>query len=208
MSTNSISKNLNRTLVLASRSPRRKELLEKAGIKHTPFSVEVSENLSENLNLDDAIMEIARRKAVAILEPVKSLNLQNILVLSSDTLVVLMGEVLGKPIDEGQAYDFLRRLSGQTHEVKTSICFYDTVTGNVISQIESSFVTFRNLTDDEIWSYIKSGDPMDKAGAYGIQGPGGKFISHLDGELENVMGLPIKRVLKIIQENGWEIKRL
>lgn len=207
MSTNSTNKNLIRTLVLASRSPRRKELLEKAGIEHTPFSVEVSENLSENLNLDDAIMEIARQKAMAILEPVKSLNLQNILILSSDTLVILKGEVLGKPLDQGQAYDFLRRLSGQTHEVKTSICFHDTVTGKTISQIESSLVTFRELKSEEIWDYIKTGDPMDKAGAYGIQGVGGKFIKKLEGELENVMGLPIKRVIKVIKENNWEIKK-
>ena len=110
-------------------------------------------------------------------------------------------------MDEGQAYEFLRRLSGQTHEVKTSICFHDTVTENTISQIESSFVTFRDLSDEEVWDYIKTGDPMDKAGAYGIQGVGGKFISHLEGELENVMGLPIKRVIRVIQENHWDLKR-
>lgn len=197
--------NLQRTLVLASQSPRRKELLEKAGIHFKTFSVQVSEFLNENLNLDDAIMEIARQKAVAILDPVKSLNLKDILVLASDTLVVLNGKVLGKPIDEGQAYDFLRRLSGQTHEVKTSVCFVDTVTGKVISEIESAFVTFRELSDEKIWAYINTGDPMDKAGAYGIQSTGKDFIVKLEGELDNVMGLPVKRVLRIIQDNKWII---
>lgn len=206
MSTNSTSKNNLRTLVLASQSPRRKELLEKAGLTFTTFSVEVSEFLNKNLNLDDAIMAIARQKAEAVLEPIKSLNLRNILVLSSDTMVVLNGEALGKPIDEGQAYDFLRRLSGHTHEVKTSIYFWDTVTQRGISQIESAFVTFKKLSDDEIWKYIKTGDPMDKAGAYGIQGKASEFISHLDGEIDTVRGLPVKRVLKVIHENKWIFK--
>lgn len=205
MSTNSVKNNFQRTLVLASQSPRRKELLENAGLLFKTFSVQVSEFLNENLNLDDAIMEIARQKAMAVVEPVKSLNLQNILILSSDTLVILGGQVLGKPIDEGQAFDFLRRMSGRSHEVKTSICFHDTVTGNTITQIESAFVTFRKLSDEEIWSYIKSGDPMDKAGAYGIQGKAKEFIVNLDGSLDTVMGLPVKRVLSVIKENNWEI---
>lgn len=196
--------NLQRTLVLASQSPRRKELLGKTGIAFKTFSVQVSEFLNENLNLDDAIMAIARQKAEAVVEPIKSLNLKDILILASDTLVVLEGQVLGKPIDESQAYDFLRRLSGQTHEVKTSICFYDTVTKKYISEIESSFVTFKNLSDEEIWSYIKTGDPMDKAGAYGIQNTEKTFIVGLEGELDTVMGLPVKRVLRLIKENNWQ----
>ena len=203
MSTNSTQNNLQRTLVLASQSPRRKELLGNTGIAFKTFSVQVSEFLNENLNLDDAIMAIARQKAEAVVEPIKSLNLKDILILSSDTLVVLNGRVLGKPIDEGQAYEFLRRLSGQTHEVKTSICFYDTVTKKNISEIESSFVTFKNLSDEEIWAYIKTGDPMDKAGAYGIQNTARTFIVKLEGELDTVMGLPVKRVLRVIRENGW-----
>ena len=210
MSTNSQNKsqqnNLERSLVLASQSPRRKELLGKTGIPFQTFSVQVSEFLNENLNLDDAIMAIARQKGEAVVEPIKSLNLHNILVLSSDTMVVLNGEALGKPIDEGQAYDFLRRLSGHTHEVKTSIYFWDTVTQRGISQIESAFVTFKKLSDDEIWKYIKTGDPMDKAGAYGIQGKASEFISHLDGEIDTVRGLPVKRVLKVIHENKWIFK--
>ena len=210
MSTNSVkinsAKSSKRTLVLASQSPRRKELLEKAGINFTTFSVQVSEFLNENLNLDDAIMEIARQKALAVVEPVKSMNLPSILVLSSDTVVVLGQEVLGKPLDQGQAFDFLRRMSGQTHEVKTSICFHDTVTQKTISEIESAFVTFKNLSDEEIWNYIKTGDPMDKAGAYGIQGKAKEFIVRLEGELDTVMGLPVKRVLRVISENKWDLK--
>jgi septum formation protein len=205
MSTNSTLINSKRTLVLASQSPRRKELLEKAGIVFKTLSVQVSEFLNENLNLDDAIMEIAREKAMAVLDHVKSLNSGDILVLSSDTVVVLGGKVLGKPLDQGQAFDFLRRMSGQTHEVKTSICFHDTVTQKTICEIESAFVTFRDLSDEEIWSYIRTGDPMDKAGAYGIQGKAKEFIVNLKGELDTVMGLPVKRVLRVIRENKWEL---
>lgn len=199
------SENAKRTLILASQSPRRRELLEKAGVRFTTFSVQVSEFLSENLNLDDAIMAIARQKAMAILDPVKVLNLPDILILSSDTMVVLGKDVLGKPTDQGQAFDFLRRLSGKTHEVKTSIYFFDTVTNHEISEIESAFVTFKELGDEEIWSYVKTGDPMDKAGAYGIQGAAKKFITKLEGEVSTVMGLPVSRVLRIIKENKWDL---
>src|SRR5690606_36412311 len=110
-------------------------------------------------------------------------------------------QVLGNPKDEKQAYQFLRQLSGATHEVKTSVCFVDTQTNVEVCEIESSFVTFRELSDQEIWAYIKTGQPMDKAGAYGIQDAGGSFIVKLEGELDNVMGLPVKRVLRILKEN-------
>jgi septum formation protein len=150
-------------------------------------------------------MAIARQKANAVLEPVKILNLPNILILSSDTMVILDEDVLGKPTDESQAFDFLRRLSGKTHEVKTSICFLDTVGGREISEIESAFVTFKPLSDEEIWNYVRSGDPMDKAGAYGIQGAAKDFIVKLEGEVSTVMGLPVNRVLKIIKENKWDL---
>jgi len=192
-----------RTLVLASQSPRRKELLEKAGFEFRTFSVKVSEFLDKNLTLDEAIRQIARQKATACQEQIKSLNLQNILILSSDTVVVIDNEVLGKPQDQGQAFEFLRRLSGQTHEVKTSVCFIDELTEKMILDIESAWVTFRELSDQEIKSYVASGEPMDKAGAYGIQGVGGKFISKLNGNLDTVMGLPVKLVEKIMTENGW-----
>lgn len=199
------SKNFNRTLILASQSPRRRELLEKAGVRFKTFSVQVSEFLNKNLNLDDAIMAIARQKAEAVIEAVKVLNLPNILILSSDTMVILGENILGKPIDQSQAFDFLRRLSGQTHEVKTSICFIDTVTNEAFSEIESAYVTFKELSDEEIWSYVRTGDPMDKAGAYGIQGPAKEFIAKLDGEISTVMGLPVKRVLKMIQDKKWNL---
>ncbi len=192
-----------KTFLLASQSPRRKELLERAGFKIHTFSVKVSEFLDKNLILDDAIQAIARQKAMAAVEQIKHLKSQDILILASDTLVVLEKEILGKPQDEGQAFQFLRRLSGQTHEVKTAICFFDLKTQKLISEVESSFVTFRNLSVNEIREYIKTGEPMDKAGAYGIQGLGGNFIQSLQGNLDNVMGLPVERVKRILRENHW-----
>ena len=190
-------------LLLASSSPRRKELLEKAGIEFTTFPVKVSEFLDKNLNLNEAVKNIAREKAMAAVDLANSLNLKDVLILSSDTVVILDGQVLGKPDHANQAYEFLRRLSSQRHEVKTSVCFIDTKTQVEVCEIESSFVTFRDLSDEEIWSYIATGQPMDKAGAYGIQEQGGTFIVKLEGELDNVMGLPVKRVLRMMQEHKW-----
>lgn len=193
-----------KTLFLASNSPRRSELLQKAGFKFQTFPVKVSEFLDKNLNLDDGVKQIARQKAVAAYSELILSKSQDFLVLASDTLVVLNGEVFGKPENKDQAFEFLRRLSGQTHTVKTAVCMID-ASKKEACEIESSLVTFRNLTDDEIWCYIETGDPMDKAGAYGIQSVGATFISKLDGSLDNVMGLSISLVKGMIDKNGWTV---
>lgn len=195
-----------KSLFLASNSPRRKELLDKAGFLFQTYPVKVSEFLDKNLNLDEGVKQIARQKAVAAFEELKSSKRQDFLVLASDTLVALEGEVFGKPENKNQAFEFLRRLSGQTHQVKTSICFIDD-SGKCILDIETSHVTFRDLSEAEIWDYIETGDPMDKAGAYGIQSVGATFISQLDGSLDNVMGLSINLVKRMISESGWNVHR-
>ncbi|MBX9766690.1 MAG: Maf family protein [Bdellovibrionales bacterium] len=196
---------MKRELVLASQSPRRRELLEKAGFRFLVRSMKISETLDENLNLNAAIQDLARQKARALIESGTLTPGVPYLVLASDTLVILDGDVLGKPESAAQAEEFLGRLSGRPHEVKTSVYFEDLVSGVSLSQIETSKVTFRVLLPQEIREYVASGEPMDKAGAYGIQGPGGKFIAHLDGNLDNVMGLPIDLVKKMIQEGGWTV---
>lgn len=193
-----------KTLFLASNSPRRSELLKKAGFKFQTFPVKVSEFLDKNLNLDDAIKQIARQKADAAMEQLKLLKKQDFLILASDTVVVMDGEVFGKPENKTQAHQYLRRLSNQTHCVKTSVCLLDDE-GKSVTEIETSRVTFRYLSDDEIASYIETGDPMDKAGAYGIQSVGATFIQNLDGNLDNVMGLSMSLVKKVIKENGWNV---
>ena len=194
-----------RELVLASQSPRRRELLEKAGFRFSVRSIKISENLDENLNLNEAIQDLARQKAGALIESGTLDLARPYLVLASDTLVILNGAVLGKPDSDVQAIDFLGRLSGNTHEVKTAVYLEDLVTRVAVSQIETSRVTFRILTPEEIRAYVATGEPMDKAGAYGIQGAGGNFIQNLVGNLDNVMGLPVDLLRRMLQEGGWKV---
>ena len=128
------------------------------------------------------------------------------LVLGSDTEVLYGGKTLGKPADPEDAYRILRSLSGKQHTVITAICMIESLSGQESSEYELSQVTFNELSDEKIWSYIQSGDPMDKAGAYGIQGPGRELIHHFEGALENIMGLPIERVKSILNKNSWKIR--
>ncbi len=219
-------------LVLASASPRRKDLLEKAGFHFHVFSVKVSENLEKNLTVDEQILQIARRKAWATALSYQSTKNQPFVVLAADTMVTLGQELLGKPVDTVQAHDFLRRLSGQTHEVKTSVVLFESFAPGqkpslsisqieknegdlLLSQnklilnmkqiIETTRITFRHLSDREIEEYIASGEPMDKAGAYGIQGSAGNFVEKINGPFDNVVGLPIEKVKKLLQEGNWDI---
>lgn len=201
---NSLSNQNLLTLFLASNSPRRKELLQKAGFEFQTYPVKVSEFLDKNLNLDEGVKQIARQKAMAAYNELILSKSHGFLVLASDTLVVLDNQVFGKPENKDQAFGFLSRLSGQTHIVKTAVTMIDSF-GNQANEIESSYVTFRKLSDSEIWSYIETGDPMDKAGAYGIQSVGATFISKLEGSLDNVMGLSISLVKRMIKENGWSV---
>ncbi|GIL16652.1 MAG: Maf-like protein YceF [Oligoflexia bacterium] len=201
-------------LVLASESPRRKSLLSEAGFQFTVFPVKVSENLEKNLNVDDQIISIARRKAVAAFDQYKLLNLHNYLILTADTMVVEGNEPLGKPENPNEAFQILRRLSGKKHQVKTAICLVveqpcqkdQQNNPHFICDIETTDVFFKTLTDQEIEDYIKTGEPMDKAGAYGIQGLGGKFVEKIVGPYDNVVGLPIGLLQKMLKENNWQVK--
>lgn len=192
-------------LFLASNSPRRKEILQKVGFSFQTFPVKVSEFLDKNLNLDEGVKNIASQKARAAYEGLNSLKTQDFLVLSSDTMVCLGDRVLGKPENKKQAFEFLRLLSGQIHQVKTAICMKDD-SGREACEIETSWVGFRELSDEEIESYIETGDPMDKAGAYGIQTVGASFICSLEGSLDNVMGLSVQLVIKMLEENHWHVE--
>lgn len=194
-------------LVLASQSPRRKELLEKAGFKFHTFTIEVSEILKKNLILEEALKELVCRKAQAALDSAKLLKLKDFLVLTGDTVVVLEDEVLGKPKNALQAEEFLNRLSNKTHSVITAVCLVaegsqDFVTGYCVTRVK-----FRELEAEEIQEYVQSGEPMDKAGAYAIQGAAKKFVVSVDGPLDNVVGLPIELVERLMKENGWIVDR-
>lgn len=195
------------TLILASGSPRRKELLERAGFLFSVHSIQISEIPNKNLSLASQIEDLARQKAYALVESDKYPKSPHNLVLSADTLVVLDGEVLGKPKDLEQSREYLVKLSGRKHSVITAICVLEPERNREICVHEESYVHFRELTNKQITSYVASGDGLDKAGAYGIQTLEEGFIDRIEGNIDNVMGLSIGLVEQILRENNWHVDR-
>ena len=177
--------------VLASQSPRRQELLRHFHIDFVIRPADIDETLTPGLSLRDAVGDISRRKALAVPRQKEDT------VIAADTIVVLGDRVLGKPRDEEDAFRMLRLLSGSTHRVMTGLTV---VQGEDIHTCtEVTDVTFRPLSDEEIRGYIASGEPMDKAGAYGIQGDAALFVSGISGDYYNVVGLPLCRLAMILQ---------
>lgn len=178
-------------IILASASPRRAELLKLLGLEYT---VRVS-NVDEPENDDEPAQQAIRHamnKAVAI-----SLNSgERDMVIAADTIVVLDGRILGKPEHEDMAAHYLKQLSGREHTVITAICV--SVNNRLVCDHEQSRVRFAELTDSEITEYVASKEPMDKAGAYGIQGLGSQFISEIEGCYFNVMGFPIHKFYRLV----------
>lgn len=193
-------------IVLASQSPRRAEILKKAGYYFVSFPVFISEIPNENLSLDEQIIDIAKRKALACLDLCPDKNPENI-ILASDTMVCLENFPIGKPENEQDAFNTLKNLSGKMHEVKTALVLLDQSTQEIVSHIETSQVFFKTLSDNEIWDYIKTGEPMDKAGSYGIQGLGGKFVDKFVGDFNNVVGLPLAALEKIFTSQNWVFEK-
>ena len=171
-------------LILASGSPRRRELLTRMGYEFAVRAPEVDENVGGSPR--HAVALLARRKAMAAAE-----GLTEGVVLAADTLVSVDGEALGKPRDEAEASAMLHRLSGREHEVFTGVCLIDAATGRQAVHVERTGVKFRPLSEEEINEYVATGDPMDKAGAYGIQSGASRFVEAISGSFENVMGLPV-----------------
>ncbi len=171
-------------LILASGSPRRRELLERMGYSFTVLSPDVDEQIDAEPR--QAVAILARRKALAAAK-----GLTDGVVLAADTLVALDGEALGKPKDQTEAKEMLMRLSGREHEVFTGVCLVDIATGRIAVHVERTGVVFRALDPGEIDRYVATGEPMDKAGAYGIQGGAAAFVESYSGSYENVMGFPV-----------------
>jgi septum formation protein len=174
-------------LILASGSPRRLELLTRMGYEFETRASDVDEHVDAPPR--EAVMILARRKAMAAAE-----GLTSGVVLAADTLVAVDGEALGKPRDADEARAMLKKLSGREHEVFTGVCLLDAATGRQAVHAERTGVLFRTLTDSEIDGYVATGEPMDKAGAYGIQGGASRFVTAINGSFENVMGLPVDSV--------------
>jgi len=184
-------------IILASGSPRRQELLARIGIE--PFEVMVSEReeiAPPGLAHGEVVCHLSKEKASAVREKAGS----DALVIAADTIVTLGSRILGKPADREEAKGMLNLLSGKKHEVYTGITL---IKGALIrSAYERTVVSFRPLRLEEIEAYVKSGEPMDKAGAYGIQGLGALFVSRIEGDYYNVMGLPLCRLGQMLPEFG------
>ena len=205
---------MKKKIILASQSPRRFEILRKANYDFISIPTHVSEIPAKNLNIDEQIIDIARRKARFCLTLLQDKGLATYsavatdLIISADTMVCIGDQTLGKPEDEDMAKKYLQRLSGNTHQVKTGVVLIDLASHEEISLIETTQVNFRLISDLEIVEYIKSGEPMDKAGAYAIQGLGKKFVTGFDGDFDNVVGLPLHAIEKVFKIKSWTLLRL
>lgn len=180
-------------IVLASASPRRKQILENAGFEVTVRVSEADETLPDDISPDRAVELLAKIKANAVERK------KDELVIAADTVVVLDGKILGKPRDEKEAFEMLSALSAGSHKVYTGVCIIYNEKEEIFS--DQTEVEFYKLTEKEINDYISTGEPMDKAGAYGIQGKGCMFVKGIKGDYFNVMGLPIAKI-------GQKIKKM
>ena len=191
-------------IVLASASPRRRQLLEKAGATFRVHAVDADETIDERLadQPQEAVKKLAERKAKAAVEELVTEEYDGTMaVIGSDTMVVFRGEIFGKPRDAADASRMLHALSGHGHDVHTavSVWFVHAPAGQDVGLyyrtfVETTYVYFKDLTDEQIDEYIASGDPFDKAGAYGIQSGAGVFVDHIEGDLDTVIGFPVERL--------------
>jgi len=185
-------------IVLASSSPRRQELLRQVGVSFVIDAPEVDEHVREPLAPANLVEQLALRKArtVARRHPGR-------IVLGADTIVVVDGEVLGKPADRADAVAMLERLSGRSHQVLTGVAVVQD--GRELVEHEETVVRFAPLTREQVEWYVSTGEPMDKAGAYGIQGRAAALISGISGDYYNVVGLPLYRTIQMLSQFGHPI---
>ena len=195
-------------VILASSSPRRRELLDAPGVKFTVRTpaTPVDESLEPDLAADpeEAAKKLAERKAGAVIQEVLAENyIGMLIVIGADTMVVLDGKIFGKPRSASDGKHMLRQLSGRTHEVITAVSVWMVAAPNAEDVslgfrtfADISRVTFRDLTDEEITDYLRKGESFDKAGAYAIQGEGAALVDHYDGSLDTIIGLPTTRLIK------------
>ena len=185
-------------IILASASPRRKELLDQIKVSYQVYPVDLDETPLPNETPLNYVLRIAAEKSAACLGQLKP----QIPVLAADTAVILDNMILGKPKDQADALAMLKQLSGKTHQVYSAISLRGREHSQAVSITE---VTFRRLTEREILDYWRSGEPVDKAGGYAIQGMGGAFVESIKGSFSGVVGLPLFETAKLLSEQGIEI---
>jgi len=192
-----------KTIILASASPGRKELLKKTGLK---FKVEPSnyeENISPELEPHEQAKSLSLEKAKLVAK-----NHKNALIIAADTFIVLEDKILGKPRTETEAKKMLETISGMQHSVITGFAIMDTEDHKVLSESVETKVYIRKLTSNEIAAYVKSKEPLDKAGAYAIQGLGAAIVEKIEGDYFNVVGLPLSALAESLKEFGVRISQI
>lgn len=188
------------SLILASRSPRRQELLQRLGVPFQVVTADIDETQQPGEPPTDLVQRLAREKALAVAARTPGQP-----VLGADTIVVLEGEVLGKPVDDGEAAAMLRRLRGRPHTVWSALYAWNPATARQAAALNQSQVWMRAYGDDEIAAYVSSGDPLDKAGAYAIQHPGFAPVERIDGCFSGVMGFPLGDVARVLRAIGVHV---
>lgn len=186
---------------IASSSPRRIELFKMLGINFEQLKPEIDENIEELIELSpsEVALKIAKDKIINVLK--KHDFTRDDVVITADTVISINSRILGKPVNEAEAREFLKLLSGSWHEVITAVCIFND--GDLNSFFEVTRVKFRQLKEETVEAYIKLKEPFDKAGGYAIQGIGGLFVEKIEGDFYNVMGFPIGKIFEIFLEKGW-----
>ncbi len=197
----------NKKIILASQSPRRHSLIKKLNIDFDVILPNFDEKLDTDNYSDESIQSLSLKKAMSVFDNKQGTDFllcKNCLIVSADTVVVLDNKIYGKPKNEENAKQMLKQLSGKTHFVATAVSVVDANKKKSVTRLVKTYVTFQNLSDELIASYVKNNKPLDKAGAYGIQEMGNEFIKNVHGDLENVIGLPTKTLKEILEEFGYE----
>lgn len=189
-------------LVLASASPRRAQILRDAGFTFEVIPAHVDETRLPRESAPDYVSRVASSKARRVAQSLAAKK-ERALVIGADTVVVVGRHIIGKPRDAADARRILRLLSGKTHKVLTGVSVVSVPSGKEVQYVETTLVQFLRLSDADIREYLATGEPFDKAGAYGIQGAGGRFVRRIEGCYFNVMGLPLSRVWTMLRDAGW-----
>ncbi|TVY04053.1 Maf family protein [Cohnella terricola] len=187
-------------LVLASASPRRQELISLLGLPVRVMPSGAAEDTPEEWSPGQIVEELSLRKALAVKKELTEPSDESSIVIGSDTIVVLNGIAMGKPKDELEAVHMLRQLSGKTHEVYTGVSCVKVSDGRTVTSHRVTKVRMRTLTDDQIARYVATGEPMDKAGAYGIQEVGALLVESIEGDYFNVVGLPVSLLAVLLEQ--------
>ena len=188
-----------RTIILASTSPRRHDLLSKMGVTFNTAVPDADETIDKEASPKELAAELARRKALSVCG-----QYENAIIIGADTLVFSAdGQIIGKPADAEDAKRILHNLSGTTHSVITGVCVIDTSTGRELLNADETQVTMKKMTDAEIDDYVASGEALGKAGAYAIQETGDAYVKKTEGSFNNVVGLPTEMLKKMLTELGW-----